>query len=225
MAWHMSDLKFVQSNSLALLVQRELLGMILSGEISKGGWLSETALAQRFGVSRGPIREAFRSLEESGLLRQEKNRGVFVREISVQEADEIYEIREQLDGLVGRRVAENATDAQVSRLETTLTAMTEARRSDDIPKYYIENLSFHDQMAEYCGNTKLALMYRRLMNELHLFRLHTLSREGAPRRSEREHLEILKAIKGRDPDSAASACRAHARASRKRMREALGSNN
>ena len=96
MAWHMSDLKFVQSNSLALLVQRELLGMILSGEISKGGWLSETALAQRFGVSRGPIREAFRSLEESGLLRQEKNRGVFVREISVQEADEIYEISRPL---------------------------------------------------------------------------------------------------------------------------------
>ena len=59
-------------------------------------------------MSRGPVREAFRALEGSGLVRLEKNRGVFVRQISVEEADEIYELRAVLDEFVGRRVAQVA---------------------------------------------------------------------------------------------------------------------
>ena len=88
-----------------MLVAREVERMILAGELSVGERVNESALAARFRVSRGPVREALRGLEESGLLRLEKNRGVFVREISLAEADEIYDLREALDELVGRRLA------------------------------------------------------------------------------------------------------------------------
>ena len=80
----------------------------------------------RFGTSRGPIREALRALEESRLVRSEKNRGVFVREISVAEADEIYDVREVLDQLIGQRVAERATPDQLASLEAVLADMDEA---------------------------------------------------------------------------------------------------
>ena len=76
----------LQSSSLPSLVQAELERMILSGELQPGAKLTEMTLAARLGVSRGPLREAFRMLEEAGLVRTEKNRGVFVRDIPLDEA-------------------------------------------------------------------------------------------------------------------------------------------
>src|SRR6266511_6491762 len=90
----------VQANSLPMLVQKELERMILAGDVRVGAKLNEAAIAELLGVSRGPVREAFRALEESGLVRLEKNRGVYVRQISVDEADEIYELRAVLE--IGR---------------------------------------------------------------------------------------------------------------------------
>jgi DNA-binding transcriptional regulator YhcF (GntR family) len=87
----------VQSSSLPMLVQKELERLILAAELPAGSKLNEAAIAARLGVSRGPVREAFRALQESGLVRLEKNRGVFVRQIPVEEADEIYELRAVLD--------------------------------------------------------------------------------------------------------------------------------
>src|SRR5438128_10921969 len=85
-----ATIALVQSSSLPMLVQKELERMILTGELAIGAKLNEVALAERLGVSRGPVREAFRALEESGLVHLEKNRGVFVRQISVEEADDTY---------------------------------------------------------------------------------------------------------------------------------------
>ena len=74
--------------------------MLRNGMFSPGEALREVTLANQLGVSRGPIREAFRSLEEKGLVKVEKNRGVFVRVISVKEADEIFEVRTTLEKLI-----------------------------------------------------------------------------------------------------------------------------
>ena len=84
-----ATIALVRSNSLPTLVHRELERMILAGELAVGAKLNEEAVAELLGVSRGPVREAFRALEESGLVRLEMNRGVFVRQISVEEADVI----------------------------------------------------------------------------------------------------------------------------------------
>ena len=83
----------LQTSSLSSVVQGELERMILSGELRPGEKLTEMALAARLGVSRGPVRESFRALEETGLVRIEKNRGVFVRELSVDEGADLLQRR------------------------------------------------------------------------------------------------------------------------------------
>ena len=93
-----SVLALVQRNSLTRLVGEALEKMILAGELPPGSKLNEVALAERLGVSRGPLREAFRTLEESGLIRQEKNRGAFVREIELAEAAHRVEEQNAEDG-------------------------------------------------------------------------------------------------------------------------------
>src|ERR1700674_4376816 len=125
-------LQLVQSNSLPGLVQAEIEQLILRGELAIGQRINESDLALRFGMSRGPIREALRALEESRLVRAEKNRGVFVREVSVEEADEIYDVREALDQLIGQRVAERATPAQLRDLEQRVAEMDGATDKQDV---------------------------------------------------------------------------------------------
>ncbi len=119
-------LQLVQSNSLPALVHVEIEQLILRGELAIGQHVNESELAARFGTSRGPVREALRVLEKSRLVRSEKNRGAFVREISVAEADEIYDVREALDQLIGQRVAERASPEQLRSLEAVVAEMDAA---------------------------------------------------------------------------------------------------
>jgi phosphonate utilization transcriptional regulator len=217
----LSPLALVQSRSLPMLVQQELEHMILQGELAVGERLNESVLALRFGVSRGPIREALRALEESGLLRLEKNRGVFVREISVAEADEIYDLREALEELIGRRLAKRIGAEQLRELKELLKEMDAATGRRDLDRYHPLNLRFHDLLAEFTGNAKLVATYRRLINELHLFRRRGLELGGGLPVSNGEHRSILRAIESGNAEAAARAMRDHVRASRQRMHKAL----
>ncbi|NLZ41802.1 MAG: GntR family transcriptional regulator, partial [Comamonadaceae bacterium] len=106
----------LQTSSLASVVQSELERLILSGELAPGARLTEMALAARLGVSRGPLREAFRMLEQAGLVRTEKNRGVFVRDIPIDEAIEIFDLRAALDELVGRQLAARIAPAELKEV-------------------------------------------------------------------------------------------------------------
>src|SRR5271169_1096786 len=159
-------LQLVQANSLPALVQVEIEQLILRGDLAVGQRVNESELALRFGTSRGPVREALRALEESRLVRSEKNRGVFVREISVAEADQIYDVREALDQLIGERVAARVTPAQLRDLEALVARMDEATARQDIKRYHALNLQFHDMLVEFAGNARLTESYRVLTKEL-----------------------------------------------------------
>src|SRR5437762_7843581 len=184
----------VQSGSLPMLVQKELERLILAGEIAVGAKLNEVALADRLGVSRGPVREAFRALEESGLVRLEKNRGVFVRQIDVREADEIYELRAVLDEFVGRRVTQTASDRDIRDLRALVERMNKAAAKNDLDAYHQVNLAFHDRLVQLTGNAKLLFTYRRLVNELHLYRRTALGQAGAVPLSSHQHHDIVEKI-------------------------------
>jgi phosphonate utilization transcriptional regulator len=205
-----------------MLVQRELERMILAGDLAAGAKLTEASIAELLGVSRGPVREAFRALESSGLVRLEKNRGVFVRQISIREADEIYELRAILDEFVGRRLAQVVTPAQVRELRQIVERMEKAAARNDVDAYLAANLAFHDRLVELTGNAKLLLMYRRLVNELHLFRRATLTQGGALPVSTREHRDIVDRIAGGQVAAAGRALHEHVMASRARMHAMYG---
>jgi phosphonate utilization transcriptional regulator len=213
-------LQLVQSNSLPALVQVEIEQLILRGELAVGQRINESELAVRFGTSRGPIREALRALEESRLVRSEKNRGVFVREISVAEADEIYDVREALDQLIGQRVAERATAEQLRRLETVLAEMDAATAVQDIKSYHTLNLKFHDMLVDFAGNSRLTESYRLLTRGLLLFRLRGLQDGGGFAVSNTEHRAVMRAIAQRDSARAGQLLRQHAAKSRARMHKA-----
>ncbi len=213
-------LQLVQSNSLPSLVQVEIEQLILSGELAVGAHVNESELAARFGTSRGPIREALRALEESRLVRSEKNRGVFVREISVAEADEIYDVREALDQLIGQRVAERATPEQLQALEAVIADMDDATAKQDIKSYHALNLKFHDLLVDFAGNARLTESYRLLTKGLLLFRLRGLQDGGGFAVSNTEHKAVVRAIAARDGAGAGRLLRSHALESRARMHRA-----
>jgi phosphonate utilization transcriptional regulator len=208
----------VQANSLPMLVQRELERMILAGELPSGSKLNEAPLAHALGVSRGPVREAFRALEESGLVRLEKNRGVFVRELAVEEADEIYEWRAVLDEFVGRRLARTLDADGVRELRGRVERMEKAAARNDVDDYVAANLAFHDRLVELAGNAKLLEVYRRLVNELRLYRHAALAQGGVLPVSTREHREIVDRIADGKPAAAGRALHDHVMGSRERMR-------
>jgi phosphonate utilization transcriptional regulator len=221
---HHAAIQLLQSHSLTTLVQQEIARLIQTGELSSGDKLNEWGVAERLGVSRGPVREAFRALAETGLLRVEKNRGVFVRQVSIKEADEIYELRAALDQWTGRRLAEIIRPEQLKELRVIVDGMEKAAAKQDSDAYYALNLKFHDTLVQFTGNGKLLTTYRRIVDELNLYRRNALAGEqGNLLVSTREHKKIVNAISSRDPDRASRALHDHVAASRERMHRAHGS--
>jgi DNA-binding GntR family transcriptional regulator len=150
------------------------------------------------------------------------HRGVFVRRVSIDEADEIYEVRAGLDELVGRLLAPRIQPGQLAELRELLKKMQQAARGRSVKDYYPLNVEFHDRLAEFTGNAKLLAAYRRLVNELHLYRRETLARgtDSFPI-STREHAEIVDALARRDADRAGKLLFDHAMESRDRLHATL----
>jgi DNA-binding GntR family transcriptional regulator len=208
-----SPLALLQRRSLASAAQEEIEKLILSGELAAGTRIGEAEMALRLGVSRGPIREAFRGLEEIGLVRFEKNRGVFVRELDITEAEQNYVVRGALEALAGRLVAARITDDEVAELRGLIVQMEEAVGRHDAARYAVLNLGLHRRIFEMAGNAKLIEIYSRLIKELTLFRRHSL----APDVTLYQHSLIVDRIAARDGDGAAAALLAHVESSRHRI--------
>lgn len=214
-----TTITLLQTNSLTMAVQQEVERAILAGEYAPGDKLNEAALALKLGVSRGPVREAFRMLDEAGLVRTEKNRGVFVRDIPLDEAVEIFELRATMEELVGRRLAASMTTEQQVEIETLVHAMEASVKTRDSHSYHLLNLQFHDRLVEMAGNRKLAAVYRKLVKEISLFRRLNLAGQNVLPESAHAHWTILEAIKSGDPDIAGRAMFEHAMGSRDRTIE------
>ena len=198
------------------LLNAEIERAILAGDFAPGSKLNEAALAMSLGVSRGPVREAFRSLEEAGLLRTEKNRGVFVRAIPLDEAIEIYDLRAVMEELAGRLLAQNITAAQLQELQTTVAQMDKAVLEKDLNTYHQLNVFFHERLMEMSGNKKLLSLYKKLIRELSLFRRANIGQADVLPLSAIEHQNIVKVIEKRDPIAAAKALFDHVQESKDR---------
>jgi len=216
-----SGIALRQEHSLTSLLKTELERLIFEGRIKVGERVNESILAARFKTSRGPLREALRALGEQGLIEFERNRGAFVRQVSLEEAEELYDLRAALDDEVGRKVAGRLGTEQAGMLEKLVISMDGDIRRHDIKSYYANNLRFHDLLLLYAGNKQLADVYRRVMKGLHLFRLRGLYSDGAAEMSNAEHALILKAVQLGDAETAGHTLRSHVEAARLRMRRAV----
>jgi phosphonate utilization transcriptional regulator len=206
----------LQTSSLTTVVQQEIERAILVGEYAPGSKLIEATLATKLGVSRGPVREAFRMLDEAGLVRTEKNRGVFVRDIPIDEAVEIFDLRAAMDELVGRQLAAKITAAQLKEIRDLVSDMEKSVKLEDAYNYHLLNLKFHDRLVEMAGNRKLTEIYRKLIKELSLFRRLNLADGWLMPISAGEHRAIVKAIASGDADKAGRAMFDHVMESKER---------
>src|SRR3984893_18660404 len=205
------------SDSQAGRVERAVVGRIFRGELIAGEKLTEQDVAERLGVSRGPVRDAFRALEDVGLLQIEQNRGAYVRKINFEEAIEIHDIYSALEELAARSAARQLSAAQIEALKELVESMDAAAEAEDLDRYYALNLSFHQGLMEGSGNRRLLSIYTRLLNELHLFRRFGLMQRGEMRLSNREHHQIFEKIAAGDPEGASEAMRSHTSERRREM--------
>jgi DNA-binding GntR family transcriptional regulator len=197
-----SAIELLKSRSLPMLIEEEIQRVILGGEYSPGDRINEKELALRFGISRGPVREALRSLEASGLIEQIPNRGVFVRRLTAAQAADIYDVRAFLFALAGRLLAIRATDEEIARLRGFVAAMDEAIARDDYDHYVRENFALHEFIVEHAGNPVLASQYLSLIKQLRLYRSRNLMLRDSIEASNKEHHEMVDAIAAHDPDRA-----------------------
>lgn len=211
------DLSILKTVSLTSALERQLEKLIIEGKLAPGERLNEIQLAARFGTSRGPLREATRSLEAKGFVESIRNRGVFVRRMGIDEVQEVYDLRCALFGLAGRLLAERITESTLGLLSDLVTRMEEASGRGDLEAYYPLNLQFHDAIVGGSGNLTLAREYHRFVKKMHLFRVKSLVQGGGLAVSNQEHAEILEALAARDRDRAFRAHWRHVENAKHRM--------
>jgi DNA-binding GntR family transcriptional regulator len=198
---------------------------ILTGELATGVNLSELALAEEFGVSRTPVREALKQLQTEGLVEIRPRVGTFVTTPSRREITELFEMKELLEGAAARLLAQRGRVPELDRLHENVRQAEVAVTRDDKVRYAELVEEFHDLVVLGADNSKLQAHYRTLMNQLAYSRLvnTSLRQPGRALQSDREHHRVLELIAAKDGDTAERVMREHVRASRQALLMGLDS--
>jgi len=182
---------------------------ILSGHLGPGAELSEVALAERLGVSRGPIREALGLLCAQGLVTMQPRRGAYVSVLTRQEFLEAYQVREALEALAARLACERVDDDAIAALEALHEEMCAAVRDRAVQRFFDANQRFHLTLVALSGNGRLIDIHAQLVQRMGRYIARSLSLRGNLERSLGEHQEIIDALRARDGARAAAAVSLH----------------
>jgi DNA-binding GntR family transcriptional regulator len=185
---------------------------VLNGEFRPGMILVETAVAEKYGVSRTPVREALRALEKDGIL-QQRGRHLVVRVTTLEEVLEIYDCRIVLEGVAAGWAARARTDNDLQLLELALEQMTRAADASPFEKATV-NHAFHERLWRSSHNLTLVDLLARLEVHIRRYPEPTVSQPGRWEEAVAEHAAIIQAIWGRDEEEAARLSREHMAAAR-----------
>lgn len=210
------------TEALGVDVMRRIEQLIISGALRPGERLNEVALARSLGVSRGPVREAARALERTGLVTVIMNRGAFVRSLDLDEAMDIYEINAVLFGLASGQAAGTLTASQAFSLREMVDAMDAAISLDDRADFFRINSSFHAFILASSRNREAQALYSQFTRKLLLLRRRSFERPGHMQEANREHRGLMEAILSGDAALARTLAEAHARLGRARFLDAIG---
>ena len=175
-----------------------LRALIIEGTLAPGSRLNERALSEQLGVSRTPLREAFRLLAAEGLLDQLPNRGVQVPVLSREDVRQAFEVMAALEGLAGERAAARATAADLADLEALQRELEAAHGRGDLPGYYRVNRAIHDRLQGLAGNGLLARTCDSINARLHALRFRSNLNGAKWARAVSEHRQMLDALAARD---------------------------
>ncbi|MGO8714030.1 MAG: FCD domain-containing protein [Rhizomicrobium sp.] len=214
-------LKVPPEQSVSGLARAAIERAILDDVLRPGQHVTEVMLASKLGISRGPIREACRALVETGLLVAKANRGFFVRQVTLKEAIDVYEVRASLARLAGRMLAARITKDQYRNLFDLVAQMDEANKNWNFEIFYELNLRLHDRIVEYTENEKLQAINISLIRELHIFRRRALIVGENTLVANEEHKAILSALEARDIDASGAQMEQHILRGKMRFLEAF----
>ena len=206
------------------LIIRQLRADIVSGQIPPGVKLSEARLAERFGVSRMPVRDALKELESAGFVTIEQRRGTFVRGISRSEILDLYEVREAIEGMAARLCAHRGNNDLLAKLDEAIETMSRQVKVLDMDGYSRTDARFHELILSGASNERLSDHYRLLFQHLHRGLLSSIvtRRAGRMERSLAEHAEIMRALHAHDPRGAEDAMRNHVQRGRLELHDEVG---
>jgi DNA-binding GntR family transcriptional regulator len=207
----MSVLKPIASASLAEIAFSKLVEAISAGEFEPGQRLSEADLARRFGISRGPLREALQRLEGRLVVRRARV-GVHIIELSADAIRELFTIREALEGLAARLAAENAEKSDIKALRNLLSrhAKDPALKAGAAYRQGTFDTDFHATIVRLAGNLRLEnLLLENLYYQLRLYRYRSSVKSGRALLAFDEHVAIVDAIESGNPDASEEAMRTH----------------
>lgn len=172
-------------------VAERLRQRIFAHELTPGMWIDEQALAEHYGISRTPLREALKVLASEGLVELKPRRGCYVTEISRQDLDDIFPLMAMLEGRCAFEAVKRAKAADMTALRVIHERLESAARDGRIDAFFEANQEFHKKIQQLSGNRWLLSVIQDLRKVLKLSRLHSLSLEGRLQQSLDEHRAIL----------------------------------
>ena len=195
-------------------VHDRLREQILSGALEPGTELTEVALSEQLGVSRGPIREALGRLASQGLVTVRPRRGAVVRSLSKEEFIELYQVREALEMMAVKLAVPRLTAEDIDGLQGLIEAMARHAERGEVAEFFEANMAFHGRLLEASGNGKLLELYGQLLGQL----AAALALRGNLQRSVAEHAAIVRAAKRGDAERAAQLMSEHIRVPQRRLK-------
>lgn len=171
---------------------------ILKGTLKPGEKVAEPELAERFGISRTPIREAFRQLESEGYLTVIPRKGAVVTALSEQDVQEFYAIKSILEGYAAELAASRLSEKEIEKLETINERLKTLAKEGDVKAFFRVHNEFHELFLKASGNSKLYELIQQLGLKFNRLRMASLSVPGRMEISVAEHDNLLKAFRKHD---------------------------
>jgi len=196
---------------------------VSSGILKPGDQLEVTALAERFGVSRTPIREAIRTLVDTGVLETRPRKGSFIRVLSAKQLLDLFQVAAELEGMACRLAALSLTKENVEAIESGLAKCTQAAEFQNNVEYAMANLDFHTAIHNASGNDWLIEQLRQLQINLNSYRTMPYEIRGRLKKSTDEHKIICDAILSGDGEHACNLMRDHMMLQGKRLPSIIAS--
>ena len=183
---------------------------IIAGSLKPGEKVAEPELAERFGISRTPIREAFRQLESEGYLTVIPRKGAVVVSFSEKDVEEFYAIKSILEGYAARRACENLTPRELEKLQTINGKLLHLADDGDFKNFFKVHNDFHEQFIRAADNEKLYDLIMNLVGKFQRLRTASLSLPGRMHISVEEHEKIIAAFRQKDAELAEQLVRKNA---------------
>lgn len=183
-------------------VAERLRQRIFAHELTPGTWIDEQKLAEQYGISRTPLREALKVLASEGLVDLKPRRGCYVTEISRQDLDDIFPLMALLEGRCAADAVARAKPIEIRELKKIHESLEKAAQDGRIDAFFEANQAFHKRIQELANNRWLLSVIQDLRKVLKLSRLHSLSLEGRLQQSLDEHRAIMAAFEAGDATKA-----------------------